>query len=293
MEIGEASTPILNRFIQFLRDNDINSTTAPEYTPQLDVISFVLDLPKLRHWRLLVDKVALYDHEQADGTIVRAWCVQAVDDNNPDPNQVLVNLFTLHANIGARDRCPPCKRGKEACKGKGPGQACERCTQNGAAAAQECIRRCAVAQDHGPNYITEKVCNKSEKDKVILLGQLKVDIMNRVPFSINIARWKKVHFSGYTPASFALDRQLIDSMSLILWKKLYNSTLDLGLLEFTQYGVTTSIWSKWYCPTRQNDSFEVPNNVYQQYSIGAVVTNKIGDLEALTKTYKITVPYKG
>jgi hypothetical protein len=293
VEIGEASTPILNRFIQFVRDNDIKSTTVPEYTPQLDVISFVLDLPKLRHWRLLVDKVALYDHEQADGTIVRAWRVQAVDDNNPDPNQVPVDLFTLHANIGARDRCPPCKTGKEACTGKGPGQACEPCTKNGAAAAQECIRRCTVAQDHGPNYITEKICSKSEKDKVIQVGQLKVDIMNRVPFSIDVARWKKVHYSGYTPASFALDRQLIDSISLILWKKLYNPTLDLGSLEFIQYGESTSIWSKWYCPTRQNDNYATPTHVYQKYSIGAVVTNNVGDLEALTKTYKIGVPYKG
>jgi hypothetical protein len=30
VEIGEASTPILNRFIQFVRDNDIKSTTASE-----------------------------------------------------------------------------------------------------------------------------------------------------------------------------------------------------------------------------------------------------------------------
>jgi hypothetical protein len=293
VEIGEASTPILNRFIQFVRDNDIKSTTAPEYTPQLDVISFVLDLPELRQWRLLVHKVALYDHEQPDGTIVRAWRVQAVDDNNPDPNQVPVDLFTLHANIGARDRCPPCKRGKEACRGKGPGQACEQCTKIGAVAAQECIRRCIVAQDHGPNYITEKVCSVLEKDKVIQLGQLKVDIMNRVPFSFDVARWKKIHFSGYTPASFPLDRQLIDSISLILWKKLYNPTLDLGSLEFIQYGETTSIWSKWYCPNRQNDSYSVPTNVYQKYSIGAVVMNKAGDLEELTRSYKITIPYKG
>lgn len=36
VEIDKASTPILNRLIQFVRDNDIKSATAPEYTPQLD-----------------------------------------------------------------------------------------------------------------------------------------------------------------------------------------------------------------------------------------------------------------
>lgn len=49
IELGEASTPILNRFIQFVKDNAITCKVLLKYTPKLDVVSLVLDLPRIHN----------------------------------------------------------------------------------------------------------------------------------------------------------------------------------------------------------------------------------------------------
>jgi len=40
-----------------------------EIHTKTDIVSLVLDLPRIHNWRFLVDKVDLYDHKQADSAI--------------------------------------------------------------------------------------------------------------------------------------------------------------------------------------------------------------------------------
>jgi hypothetical protein len=60
----------LNRFINYVRANNLHTEDAPEYTPNLGQAENVFDLPFYdpdnRHYELMVDEVALYNHEMAD-----------------------------------------------------------------------------------------------------------------------------------------------------------------------------------------------------------------------------------
>ncbi|KAI8932508.1 hypothetical protein NX059_010690 [Plenodomus lindquistii] len=246
--IGD-STPILKRLWQNINKYDIRAATGTiEYTPNLNVLEHVLDLPPFdptnRRYKLLEEEIALYEHEMWDGGKVQAWRLAAI--NEADPSARAVQLFVMPISIANGMFCPPCRLTNNNECGLGRGSApCNPCKKKNRAA--ECIRTTALLRDHGPNIITEAICGESERDKVKQLGQMKVDIMNRVPLTLDVDSWWQVHVTaGRAPASPI--RAFIDITALIEWKKKYNPTIDLGDLGFHSQGEQKSVWSKAYYP---------------------------------------------
>ncbi|KAK3074928.1 hypothetical protein LTR53_002239 [Teratosphaeriaceae sp. CCFEE 6253] len=233
-------TRIANRFVGFVKDGGLKpkAKARHDYTPSYEEPQHVLDLPlydpQNRHYELIEDKVALYDHELPDGTLVRAWRLQA--RNLRDLAAESVNLFTLSVSIWTGTACPPCLQGQKLshnsslqCDRGRP--ACSKCTQLGK--AQDCATQRAEKENKaGVNLVTETVC--ADRTKVIELGRLKVDIMNRAPMHLDVDRWARVYMpTSQGGVAESAERTFVDTVSFVTWKKLHHSEFDLGSLPNT------------------------------------------------------------
>lgn len=103
------------------------------YTPNLDEATHILELPfydpDTRHYELIEDGVSLLrDCEMFDGGLSDIWRSQA--RNIQQPEEDVVNLFTMHTTVVSRSRCPPCRLvlNIELCNAIG-NSACSRCIQ--------------------------------------------------------------------------------------------------------------------------------------------------------------------
>lgn len=127
----------------------------------------------------------------SDGKINRAWRLQAPNlrQSEDDP----VDLSTIHASFRANYRCPLCRGDLPArfanpgCNVH-PGVACNYCIKHGL--ATKYLRRYNLTRDHGYNIVDEDVCSEEERDMVIVLGEIKVDLMNRSPDQLDVNSWK-------------------------------------------------------------------------------------------------------
>jgi hypothetical protein len=99
--------------------------------------------------------------------------------------------------------------------------------------------------------MTEAVCDRNQRDVVVQLGRIKVDIMNRAPMELDIKRWKRVntaHATGFAHCS--TERTWIDLVSFITWKERFNPSFDLGCLKvpveiLERHGAQRSMASVW------------------------------------------------
>lgn len=90
----------------------------------------------------------------------------------------------------------------------------------------------------GFNLIEEQHCPEADRPKIIELGKLKVDIMNKFPFRLDVEAWEELPLApNATVASASMvrrcsyERQFIDLTSLILWKQNHASSFDLRTLQ--------------------------------------------------------------
>ncbi|PVI06927.1 hypothetical protein DM02DRAFT_622693 [Periconia macrospinosa] len=180
-----------------MRQYDIRYEKQVEYTPSLDQPTQILDMPffdpENRQYEPLVKDGGLYDHESYHGDTTRAWRLPA--RNLRDPESATVELFTLHTSVRENENCAQCKAKRSAKKcNVSPGVAYDRCRAKGC--GQECVRLFDLLVQQGYNLITENVCDQSEKWKVIELGKIKVDIMNRAPLDLEIESWETINIKG-------------------------------------------------------------------------------------------------
>jgi hypothetical protein len=237
------STTVLNHFQTLCEVRKLHAIAPPNYTPNLDEATHVLELPfyepDTRHYELIEDGVLLLqDYEMFDGGLSNVWRVQA--RNIQQPEEDVVNLFTMHTTVVSRSRCPPCREESNSgiCDAT-ENSACTRCTKRKDPA--ECIRRNKLIRDHGINFITDKVCDESERQLVIELGRIKVDIMNRTPMPLDINEWKTVEVKAGRRAPPAV-RLFIDHVSLITWKQKFKPSFDLNTLGYDLWGERKSLW---------------------------------------------------
>jgi hypothetical protein len=126
------STAILNRVIGYVKDRGLRAAGVPRYTPNFDSAKHVLDLPiygpSNRIFELIEDKVALHVYELFNGGVTNAWRVQA--RNKQQPDEGLVDLFTMHTTVVSRSRCPPhCELGGSGRCDATESSACLRCAK--------------------------------------------------------------------------------------------------------------------------------------------------------------------
>jgi hypothetical protein len=247
----DASTVVINRFITYINEQGLQALPDKPhaYTPgfQFDTES-VLDVPPYddtnRCYVLQEDSVLLYDHSTSDGRTRRCWRLQAknVRDRNAKP----INLFVLNAILPSNGTCPPChginynlKHPLKICDKSQP--ACNQCRNSGNSA--QCIAMRAI-QDVGCNIIDEQFC--PDRSKVIELGKVKVDVMNRMPEELDVEDWETpiVRTNANTRVSVSDLRSFIDVVSLFTWKSKHNPAVDLGGLWRSLGGHTISVWSK-------------------------------------------------
>jgi hypothetical protein len=114
-----------------LRDShNLRAVATPIYTPNLDEPTHVLELPffdpDTRHYELIEDGVALIkDHEMFDGGLSNVWRVQA--RNIQQPEEDVINLFTMHTTVVSKSRCPPFRPESNSNCDATEDSACPRC----------------------------------------------------------------------------------------------------------------------------------------------------------------------
>lgn len=240
--VDETTTTIINEFVGSMQQNNIRATSMPLYTPMGRAVH-VLDLPHYdittRNWELLVDKVALYDHEEYDGRVSRVWRLEAV--NRSDPEAEPVQLFEPHRTVMDDGKGYRCVKLAYPCGG-GLGVACARCIKNGW--GDECNRSFHLLHNVGHAFLTDQACSETEREKIIALGQIKVDVMNRVPLPLeaDIDSWSKQ--VGVHHGSCSHLRKFVDTVSLFTWKEKCHPTIDLSSITIHTRSSTASIWSQ-------------------------------------------------
>jgi hypothetical protein len=105
------STKILNRFKDLCEGRKLRAIAPPNYTPNLDETTHLLELPfcnpDTHHYELIEDGVSLLqDYEIFDDGLSSTWRVQA--RNTQQPEEDVVILFTMHTTVVSRSCCPPC-----------------------------------------------------------------------------------------------------------------------------------------------------------------------------------------
>jgi hypothetical protein len=303
----DGTTHILNRLVKLLREHAFSTTRSYKYTPNFDRTTHVLDLPlydpETRKYELIVPHVALYDHEMSDGGLTRAWRLQA--RNTMAPDEAIIDLFTMHTAVKAGAVCPPCRDDAvyitaDTCQSHSA-TACDYCIQH--KDPEECIRRCALMRDVGYNIITDQVCDETELDKVVALGQLKVEIMNRVPLrlDLDINSWRTVYRDMDTslPPRCSPLRTYIDTTSLVTWKQRYNPSFDLSSLGYIANGHWRSIWTVPYFGGgrkvvlgKTSAKIGAPPTTWALAPHSARRTIKSAE-ENFSRRITISIPYKG
>jgi hypothetical protein len=108
----DESTHVLNPFISYIQDRNLKAVGTPQYTPNFEATTHVLQLPfhepKTGHYKLLKDDILSHNYKMFDRGVTKSWKVRAHNlcDSEEDP----VNLFTIHTTVVSRMRCPPCRQ---------------------------------------------------------------------------------------------------------------------------------------------------------------------------------------
>ncbi|KAK5734455.1 hypothetical protein LTR17_008956 [Elasticomyces elasticus] len=270
----DESTQLANRFVDLVQTKGIKNKldARHEYTPSFERAEHVRELPLYdpnnRLYELCEDDVEVYDHELVDGTIVRAYRLQAV--NIRDRAAGPVNLFTLSNGV-INAACPICKHvNVQANYTKKKGK--KECT------AWNIRRRTML----GTNLITEALF--PDRDLVIELAKIKVDIMNRMPVPLDVSEWGTFNRSGLgaTPSE-TLERKFIDIVSFVTWKQLHNPTFDLGTLPKPRLanGGESHVWKHPYLGSPPTVKL-VNNRVRTTWTLGAYGTEgSVSGMEGL------------
>lgn len=200
-------TTILNEFLRHIKDEGLKAKTdiRHEYTPCFGRARHVLDLPFYdidnRNYVLLEDQVELYD-EVRDGETVRVWRLLA--QNQADPQAQPVALFMF----------PSITKPSKAKHITTP------------------------TFTTGFNILSETVVPEDEREKVVALGKVKVDIMNRAPMDLDVERWSDLPLApDATMASVAAslkcsyERRFIDLTALTSWMQSHNPEFDIRNLS--------------------------------------------------------------
>jgi hypothetical protein len=113
---------------------------------------------------------------------------------------------------------------------------------------KECEDRQDLANRHGVNIITHKIC--ADREKVIRLGQIKVDMMNRMPADLLTEEWSVFKIPPKTQASnhpVSDARTFIDIASLFHWKVHHSPKVNLDALCLSTHASDT-VWTQCvYC----------------------------------------------
>ena len=162
---------------------------VPLYTPNLEKAEFILDLP------FFDPKNRHYELLEDEVVLYQHIAVgyrgqawRLRAHNLQKPNDEPVDLFIKHTNIGDDGEIKPLP---------------------------------------GVNIIDDSICSASQRDLVIELGRMEVDIMNRMPADLKLAEWRARDASGRAAPPV---RMFIDSTSLVLWKQRYFQDFNLGSL---------------------------------------------------------------
>ncbi|CAN9331184.1 unnamed protein product [Alternaria alternata] len=235
----------------------------PSYEPSdADGARYVRDLPHYapgtRRYMFDEESVVLVDHVQPNGVTAKCWVMQAKNALATNPNEN-IDLYQLHIRAVegfGKDRHPkdisplPCKQCKKVpelkktCDKNTPCNHChdagrdEQCLADMAVRVKTLRARSAMAVKKTAldtktrwNILTDIVCN--DRDQIIELGQITVDVMNKTPEELRIEDW-------YTNQGTPLIRSFITVTSLLAWKKQSYPQLDLGTFH-----PQPSLWSKY------------------------------------------------
>ncbi|KAH6633736.1 hypothetical protein C7974DRAFT_453278 [Boeremia exigua] len=117
--------------------------------------------------------------------------------------------------------------------------------KTGPIAAAEYVRRTKLSKTQGSNIITKTIC--SDRGKVIELGKIKVDIMNRFPYPLDISSWA-VHEAASAKAAVGAQpshaRKYVDTVSVITWNLRHHTELELSKMGVMKNGNLESVWTK-------------------------------------------------
>lgn len=107
MDLDAIETPLgeeirlLNTFVNSVRKKEGVKYATYQYTPELQYAQSILDLPFYndvsRHYELVEDEVALYEHTAASGQLTTAWRLRARHLRKPSDEPVA--LFCLHNTV--------------------------------------------------------------------------------------------------------------------------------------------------------------------------------------------------
>ncbi|KXT10478.1 hypothetical protein AC579_8887 [Pseudocercospora musae] len=236
----DGNSPLLHLFFKRI---DEGMRSKPEadvrYTPRTSEAHHVLDLPpvgdNVRKYILLEKEVALYHHEQPDGRTVEAWKIPA---QNMTDGTAPFTLFTVPAltRTPRQQRCRPCVGAAlDYCDGQTP---CGRCRV--VKSSLPCNPLPAHVSSH--NWLTKNVCD--EQDKIVKLGQICVDILNRAPFPVDTTAWNtslEADVSWHKLIASS-SKKFVESVGILEWKKKAFKELDFD--NMPTYNGTHNFWSK-------------------------------------------------
>ncbi|KAH4924066.1 hypothetical protein HBI79_162970 [Parastagonospora nodorum] len=238
------------RFLKLVQDTGLTVNTIRKYTPPTSEARHVLELPlydaDMRLYQLDTESVALVDCTQPDGTTARCWQMTATNIHGAEPNKP-IELYQIHIRnikIFRNSRpvvttCPNCtKDGLQAtcdrmhpcgtCVDAGRGDKCKKEMDKRIAKQTKgnLARKVAYAKKHANlprwNMLTDSVCK--DRDQILKLGEITVNIMNRVPMDLEIDQW-------YANQGAPLARSFIIVTSLMHWKDHNYPQLDLATLS--------------------------------------------------------------
>jgi hypothetical protein len=205
----------------------------------------------------------------------RAWRLQAGNLRDVNPAADVVDLFTMHTTVLPGAPCSCCRHDilHRRCDGSTP---CNKCREKGE--DQRCVTFRSIFNNEGIDITAEAVCGKEQRNLVVQLGRIKVDIMNRAPMDRDIKRWKRFDMTSKKGnVHCSAERTWIDMVSLTTWKERLNPSFDLGCLKVPHENIERrgdelsmgSVWtSNWYrAPTRVNEHNKKANTASWASSI--------------------------
>ncbi|KAI4920043.1 hypothetical protein J4E90_002183 [Alternaria incomplexa] len=210
---------------------------------------YVRDLPHhapdTRLYEFDEESVNLVDYVQPNGVNARCWVMQAKNVSSADPNE-RIDLYQVIPTAGVtrindvqgwipktpQALCPSCKQSPDdlnkSCDRQTPCQNCiaagrgdeckaEQTGQDWHILTLQIEQRIKTCRPW--NILTDTVCDNREK--IIKLGQITVDVINRYPLDFDFANW-------YANRGFV--GSFVSVTSLLEWKKHDYPQLDLGTI---------------------------------------------------------------
>ncbi|CAK1361827.1 hypothetical protein CB0940_02845 [Cercospora beticola] len=212
-------SPHLHRYFELLQDGHfkMKSGATAKYTAPTPKSEHVLDLPAVegRNFTLVEDAICLVNQDQPDGTTIKVWKIPI---RNMTAEELQFDAFMV-PGWATPLKCPSCKKKQVKCNKKRP---CDKCSKDPVDAA-ECVKAKHEVADH--RWLTESACSSENISKIVQLGQLVAQILNRVPFEPDVDIWtgrRQPDVRALVPPQ----KRFVELVSIIEWKRRHFQELD-------------------------------------------------------------------